>query len=288
MSAIAPTTEPRRPRRKKPRVPSSLYKPKGHHRTIKGVSRIYLEDIETAYDVMESFVPFSPSAQLMEAHFQTMQGLNERLAKIEKETGDDKNLAELEPATAPNPITIEISEYEPAYNLTELTAIPEKVSTEITMRVGFGDLRLRCTAADCDISTSEESSEAYTAYRQLEAILTRRISRVAAMLLSWKFIGLCFAAFLGLSLVNVYARIPLLSPASFIGSLSIWIALFWQVGLWDRRKAVVILQYRRDAPTFWEENSRRILTGIIIGVGTTILAAIALRAITGSWPGTAP
>ncbi len=93
MGEIAPTVQPQRPRRKKPQVPSPLYEPKGHRSTIKGVSRIYLADIERIYDVMEAFVPFSPWAQ--------------RVKRVAKLVGDE----------IPRPIQIETSEYEPAYSL---------------------------------------------------------------------------------------------------------------------------------------------------------------------------
>ena len=288
MSAIAPTTEPWRLRRKKPQVPSPLYEPKGHRCTIKGVSRIYLEDIERAYDVMEAFVPFSPSAQRAEEHYRLMQSSNESLAKAYKQLGQEENLAELVPAEVPRPIEIETSEYEPGYSLEELTSIPEKRSAALTMSVGYGDLRLRCTASDCDVSTNQESEEAFTAYRQLVAILEPRVNRLAAMMLSVRFSILFVFVLVGLSIYGIFAKLALLALVSYVVPVFVWGSILWQSRIWDRRKAVAILRYRHEAPSFWEENWRGIATGIVIAVGSAILIAIALRIMTGAWPTSAP
>jgi hypothetical protein len=288
MSAIAPATEPRHPRRKKPRVPSPLFEPKGHRSTIKGVSRIYLEDIVDAYRVMEECVSFSPTAQWREEHYQQMQALDERTAALYRQLGQEEKLAEFVPAEVPRPIKIETSEYEPAYSLEELTAIPQKRSAELTMSIGYGDLRLRCTAQDCDVSTNEESPEALLAFRQLVAILEARVNRVAAMLLSLRFLLPLALTFIGLSAVGIVMKVPILYWLSFMAPIIIWGSIIWQQAIWDRRKAIAILQYRDDAPTFWEENRGPIIITLIVGLASTVLGALLLRAIPDRWPGASP
>jgi hypothetical protein len=287
MSTIAPT-EPRRLRRKKPEVPSPLYKPKGHRRTIKGVARIYLEDIERAYDVMVDFLPFSPSAQRDEKSYERSLAHNEMLAAIYRKHGDEEGLAELVPPEVPRPIEIETSEYEPAYSLEELTSIPEKRSAALTMSIGYGDLRLRCTAKDCDVSTNEESPEAFTAYRQLVAIIEPRVNRLAAILLSGRTLGFSFAMIMISLIINTFAKIAVFILLPFLLTIIFLIETVWQLSIWDRRTGVAILLYRHEAPTFWEENWWGIAKGIVITVGSAILIAIALRVMTGAWPDSAP
>ena len=156
------------------------------------------------------------------------------------------------------------------------------------MKVGYGELRLHCTSSDCDVSTSEETPEAYAAFRQLVAIITPRVNRFAATLLSGWFYGVYFALFVAVSLIAIITGNSKVSWVSIVLPAVIWLNLFWQLGMWDRRKSVVILQYRRDAPTYWEENRGKILTGIIATSVSGILLLMAVRVVTGAWPDRTP
>jgi len=115
MGKIPSETQARRLRRKSPLISSSHLKPKGHHQSVKGVARVYLEDIERAYRVMEAYLPFSPSAQRSQEHYQSMKSHYDEMVRLYTERGDEKSIAELTSPEEPNPIVIETSDYEPAF-----------------------------------------------------------------------------------------------------------------------------------------------------------------------------
>jgi hypothetical protein len=126
------------------------------------------------------------------------------------------------------------------------------------------------------------------AFNEIKGILESRSIRVIALLHSRRF-WLVFLVLLTASIVLYEFFDVLIAGLTYVLFLySLPIALPLWFGLWPKRPNVVTLKYRRESPTFWEDNLGDIAKWVVITVLAGILLLLATRAINQVWPEAMP
>jgi hypothetical protein len=255
------------------------------------VPRIYLDDIEAIFEVMQEYSKHSPFVRLMQQTYEVSRDgwearhrAYEKLEQVQGVSVEGQPLAEPPPEPPEPPVEIETDKYKEIYSIEALTNLNETKAREVQMSVGGLDLLFRFTPGYCSVTTLRDDVPSTEAFNKIKGLLEERSVKIIGLIQSRVF-WLPYAIVLTVALVLYqFFRIVVL------GWIYVFLLLFpfilWPFifGVWDRRPNVVTLEYRRDSPTFLEDHLADIVKWVIITVVAGVLLLLATRAINQIWP----
>jgi hypothetical protein len=149
-------------------------------------------------------------------------------------------------------------------------------------------LWLYFTPSYCALRTSKDDEPSTQAFNKIRGILEERSVKVLGLLQSLRFwIGYVIVLTAAFSLYRYFGTAVLawVYIVAFLFPLIFWPFTF---ALWGRQPNVVALKYRRDSPTFWEDNLGDIVKWVFITVLAGVLLLLATRAINQVLPEAVP
>ncbi|MDQ3780686.1 MAG: hypothetical protein M3354_09110 [Chloroflexota bacterium] len=255
----------------------------GSYWSTTSVPRLYLEDIENIFDVMQIYAPNSPSAvserasrQWIESRYQlTMEEYKQAEPKPPKPP-------ELPPPLDP-PVIMETEDYI-AHTKEQLRNIQPKSASRFEMRVGVFDLTVSCFNWMISVATISDDPNSVRAFNEIKRVIQKRESRSWLPPFTRRLRTAVLSLLLVVTSVNLFVASTLLSTANLALAAVAWWIVILRGWLWTRSKGdkpIVVLRNKDEAPTFWEEHRRGIMAAVISGaivtMFVTVLALIAQR-----------